>query len=165
MANPSVDVALVPKVVDHEKFGHAVIRWALMKPELRPGTVGALKAALGEHGAVLEIPPHIGDDHRVEMAQGSPSTLVINLPPLHKLLPMLDFLGQGWSDYVTADVLGFDPDDPPRVPSVSSEGRFYELPVFFFEFVHEADKGKWSEIDYVSFFLNRVGDYCYNGCR
>lgn len=165
MTDPSVPIAAVPKIVDHQAFGRAIIRWALMKPEMRPKTIGELKTAFPDITRVFDIPDHVADDVQVEMPQGSPERLVIKLPAVHKLLPMLAFLEQSWSDYVADYELGFEPEKPPAVPTRPSEGRFYEIPDFFFDYVDEVRSRKPDEIDFVKFFLNRVADYGPNGCR
>ena len=165
MTNPAVPIAAVPRIVDHEAFGRAIIRWALMKPELRPTTIGALKAAFPDIDRVFDIPDHMGDDVQVEMPQGAPDRLVVKLPALHKLLPMLAFLEQSWNDYVEGYELGFDPKDPPSVPSEPSNDRLYEIPQFFFDYVDDVRGKSAQQIDFVRFFLARVADYGPNGCR
>ena len=88
MPDTKVPVADVPRVLDHEALGRAVLQWALMIPDDRPKTVDQLKAWFPEPDMVIAFPAHIAPDHQVSMFQGTPDTMVINLPPLHKLLPM-----------------------------------------------------------------------------
>ena len=146
-------------VIDHKAFGEQVIRWALMKPELRPKTIGDMKARFNDAAMALSIPDHATDNSTIEMAQGNESRDLIMLPPLYKLLPMLEYLGQTWEDYnLSENELGFDPASPPTAKAFSDSTEHYKVPAFYRNIDEEHP-------DYVSLFLLRVGDYSCQGCR
>ena len=142
-------------VKDTKVFGLEVIRWALMKPELRPRTVGELRRKFPMACFALNIPDG-SENQTLRFAQGDESEHVINLPPRYKLLPMLKRLGVRWEDLVPEE------ERDPNLPASSEGGSYgykdgrYAMPEFYdyLRTLSDAD-----------LFFNRVGDYSYAGCR
>ncbi len=166
MADPTQPIVDVPKVNDHSVFGKHIIQWALMKPELRPKTVGELRSGFPEAAEAMYIPPHVGDDHPIEMAQGNHEGLVFQLPPVHKLLAMFNFLEKDWRTLIPEDQAHLEVVSPASVPKAEMNGPFfYEIPAFYFQYVEDIGKDGANSIDYDEFFSLRVGDYAFQGCR
>ncbi len=161
MPKKDVPIANAMRVLNHRLFGLQVIKWALMRPEDRPADIGQLKQSFPEWREVLHIPSDtVSDSDPVTMVQGTPSSHVIDLPPLYKLLPMLDYLEQTWRDYVDDEgELGFDPRNPDAIDTVEG-GSDYTVPEFYSDYLLN---GNPSEVE--DLFHLRVGDYSYNGCR
>lgn len=159
MTDPNVPIADAMQVIDHKAFGREIIRWALMRRELRPRTVGELRANFPLASAALYIPAHVADNNALDLVQGTPTTHHFDLPPLYKLLPMLEYLEESWSDYNVPDCdLGFDPATPPSIPTVPG-GTHYKVPGLY-EKINDG-----TLVDIKEIFLHRVGDYSFNGCR
>lgn len=158
MTNVDIPVADSLRVIDHEVFGRHVLIWALSKQELRPQTIGDLKEKFPDAAAALYIPDHVTDADELVLTQGEISKHHINLPPLQKLLPMLDYLEKPATEFVDAADLGYDPNNPPEIASNPGEDE-YEFPQFYSDHIDDNLQ------DIVKLFLNRVGDYSYNGCR
>ena len=97
------------------------------------------------------------------MGQGGLGEMFINLPPLHKLLLMLEFLEQDWSEYASRDEIGFDPNAPLDFPTRPQEQVYYAIPGFYDE-INRLELGN-RDMDFATLFWNRVGDYCFQGCR
>lgn len=158
MADVNVPVADSIRVIDHAVFGRHVIIWALSLPDRRPSTIGELKTNFPGAAAAMSFPAHVQDTDAIDFSQGTKDRHNISLPPLHKLLPMLEYLEQTPMDYVDTADLGFDAADPPSIPTKPGVDE-YKAPAFYQDFVDGLP------FDPIEYFLNRVGDYSYNGCR
>ena len=133
----------------------------------RPETLKEMKEDFEKRGvdiaAVLHLPSHLADDFKIRMEQGGLGEMLINLPPRHKLLLMLKFLEQDWSEYADQDEIGFDPKSPLDFPTRPQDQVYYRLPLFY-DHINRLELGTL-DMDFVTLFWNRVGDYCFAGCR
>lgn len=168
MANQNAKRPATLRIIDHEKFGQAVVGFALMVPDERPKTIGELKANFPQFNGAFDF-THVDDTENLIFDQGDETNHHIALPAFFKLIPMLelfleldvnDFKIPGTTDHPNLKVAsGYDLVDP------APGGEGYELPEFF-EDVFVADTaGQKLSTDSLEFFLKRAGDYTYNGCR
>ncbi|MDU9004493.1 hypothetical protein [Sedimentitalea todarodis] len=164
MADKSIPVADVPKIVDHQTFGRFVIEWALIAPEKRPTTVAKMREKYPRAFEAMEFPAHVGGDVRLNMVQGEINEIVVNLPPLHKLLPMLRYLEDNPESFANPGDFSFDINNPPQVPEVPG-AEHYQIPRFFEEFIDDRRQNGDDAVDYKQFFLKQVADYSIRHCR
>ena len=159
MVNANEPIADALKVLDFEAFGRQIVKWALQKENgvvpARPQTIGELKGNFANVADALNIPDHILDTDTIEFVQGDANKHIFVLPPVYKLLPMLAYLEKTPEDLgVPAGDQSNDVQNPTPYPSVPSNGVGYAIPDFYEEDLSEEDR-----------FMNRVGDYSFNGCR
>ncbi len=154
------------EVQDTAAFGEAVIKIALGNGPKGPMTVADFRATYPQAWAALALPAGgVPDDDTVTVIQGTTSNHIVNVPPLHKLLPMIEALGKEPTNFVPASDLGFDPLDPPKVgtKTVPPQPFPYPFPAYYIQLL--SGYGGANPMSEFDIFLNRVGDYAVAGCR
>ncbi len=172
---PDNNIATAPDVLtvnDCKVFGHNVIRFAFLHPDYRPKNLQELQKHLADGNQdfklsdVFNVPEGLNlEEQKVVFAQGDINTHVINLPPLYKLLPLLEFVGATPDDFLrSGDEMGVDIDGVEMAGSVPApDGQYYKFPEFYKDYYsEESDNSKEVVKD---LFKERIGDYSYNGCR
>ncbi|MEM9060572.1 MAG: hypothetical protein AAGD13_08915 [Pseudomonadota bacterium] len=160
MVNINEPIADALKVIDFEAFGRQIVKWALQKDEgvvpARPLTIGDIRANFSNVEDALSIPANVEDTDTIEFIQGRENHHVFVLPPIYKLLPMLDYLEKTPADLgvPTADQSA-EVQSPTPIPTVPSGGVGYAIPDFYQDNTLSEEER----------FMNRVGDYSFNGCR